>query len=80
MRVLKTVSVQGINWSVISANERSCCHSGRFFMARRCNSRSPWRVSEHDCDITVKGMALVIRRSMVPLTISELSIAVKNWE
>lgn len=52
MKIQKTVTVKGVTWQVISANERNCTIEGRHFFARRCKPSTPWFLTEHDCDIT----------------------------
>jgi len=42
----KTISVGGLTWNIISANERSTSHGGRHFFAYRCNPKSGWRIDE----------------------------------
>lgn len=52
MKDRKTVTIKGVIWTILSANERCTTVSGRHFFASRCNSKSPWYLCEHDCDIT----------------------------
>lgn len=45
-RPRKTVTVGGITWTIISANERSTTHAGRHFFACRCDRHPLWRIEE----------------------------------
>lgn len=51
-RERKTVTVKGITWTILSANERCTTVEGRHFFAGRCGSKSQWYLREHDCNIT----------------------------
>lgn len=55
--ITSTVNSNGMKWSVISRNERSTVHAGRFFFAVRCKSGAAYSIHEHDCDIAVTGSA-----------------------
>lgn len=52
MKDRKQVTIKGITWTILSANERVCTVEGRHFFASRCRSKTPWYLREHDCDIT----------------------------
>lgn len=49
-RPRKTVTVGGIEWTIISANERSTTHAGRHFFACRCSRQQNalWTIEELD--------------------------------
>lgn len=48
---MKNVKVQGVEWSVLSTNERITEYLGRHFILSRCKPGSPWYLREHDCNI-----------------------------
>lgn len=52
MKNRKTITIKGITWTILSANERVCTVEGRHFFASRCRSSTPWYLREHDCNIT----------------------------
>lgn len=76
MRILKTVTVGGLTWHVLSANERTTTHAGRHFFAVRCNSKRPWRIDEHDCDISQTGSAKPLRAFTSEYSTADLSQSV----
>lgn len=55
MKDRKQVTIKGITWTILSANERVCTVEGRHFFASRCRSNTPWYLREHDCDITTSA-------------------------
>lgn len=55
MKDRKQVTIKGITWTILSANERVCTVKGRHFFASRCRSKTPWYLREHDCDITASA-------------------------
>lgn len=55
MKDRKQVTIKGITWTILSANERVCTVEGRHFFASRCRSGTPWYLREHDCDITTSA-------------------------
>ena len=55
MKTRKTVTIKGITWTILSANERACTVEGHHFFASRCRSSTPWYLREHDCDITASA-------------------------
>jgi hypothetical protein len=57
MKIRKYVTVGGLKWAVISANERSVTHADRHFFSCRCYPSGPWSIYEHDCDIAQTGSA-----------------------
>lgn len=85
MKTRKTVTVKGITWTILSANERVCTTCpGRFFFASRCNSKSQWFLREHDCDITASATGareigyLPFRLETDHLSLAVLDIAKHN--
>lgn len=85
MKNRKTVTVKGITWTILSANERVCTTCpGRFFFAGRCNSKSQWFLREHDCDITASAMGarevgyVPYRLETDHLSLAVLDIASRN--
>lgn len=42
----KTITSAGMDWTVISRNERETTHKGRHFLAARCGPARPWRIRE----------------------------------
>lgn len=85
MKTRKTVTVKGITWTILSANERACVTCpGRFFFASRCNSKSQWFLREHDCDITTSATGarevgyLPFRLETDHLSLAVLDIAKHN--
>lgn len=55
MKTRKTVTIKGITWKILSANERCTTVEGRHFFAGRCGSKSQWYLREHNCDITTSS-------------------------
>lgn len=76
MKERKKVTVFGIIWTVLSANERSCTEAGRHFMASRCSSKSDWYLREHDQNIGETGCAKEVGYLKYRLCTSDLSLAV----
>lgn len=71
----KQVTVNGIAWTIVSANERICTNAGRHFFALRCNSGKPWAIVEMDRDLLC-GSAREIGYLPHRLTTQHLSLAV----
>lgn len=77
MKTRKTVTVKGVTWTILSANERCTTIKGRHFFASRCRSNTPWYLREHDCDITSSATgAFEIGYLQFRLETSHLSLAV----
>lgn len=78
MKIYKHVIVGGLTWAVLSKGERATTHAGRHFFASRCNSRRPWIIREHDCDITQTGCAKPLLVWRNDYETADLSQAVKE--
>lgn len=78
MRPTKHVTVGGLTWTVISANERAITHAGRHFFACRCRCARPWKIHEHDSDITRAGAARPLKVFTNGYHTATLSQAVKE--
>ena len=77
MKTRKTVTVKGVIWTILSANERCTTFKGRHFFASRCRSNTPWYLREHDCDITTSATgAFEISYHPFTLETDHLSLAV----
>lgn len=61
MRFTKHVTVGGLTWAVVSANERAITHDNRHFLAVRCRSGRPWSIHELDANIAETGSAKPLR-------------------
>ncbi len=57
----KTITSNGMEWAVISRNEREATHKDRHFFASRCNSSRPWRIEEHDKKLGIDLCATTLR-------------------
>lgn len=78
MKINKHVTVGGLTWAVISRNERSVTHAGRYFFAARCNPKRPWHIHEHDCDIVKTGAAKPLLIFTYDYETAELSASVRE--
>jgi hypothetical protein len=65
-------------WTVISRNERSTVHAGRFFFAVRCRSGADYSIHEHDQDLAATGSAKELRVFTLKYNVWELSNAVRE--
>lgn len=74
----KHVTVGGLTWAVVSANERATTHAGRHFFATRCRTSVPWVIRELDANIaeTGSGKPLLVFRNNYET--SDLSRAVRE--
>lgn len=72
------VNNNGMQWSVLSRNERTTVHAGRYFFAVRCRSGAAYSIHEHDCDIAVTGSAKPLRAFNLKYDAWELSNAVRE--
>lgn len=61
MKVQKIVTVDGVEWKVVGANERGTTRGDRHFYASRHRSSGCWNLREHDQQIDVTGQAKVLR-------------------
>ncbi len=73
----QTVISKGMAWKVLSKNERTTVHAGRFFYAVRCRPGA-YKIHEHDCDIAVTGSAKPLRVFDLKYQAFELSAAVRE--
>ena len=73
-----TITNGGLDWRVVSRNERETTHNGRHFFARRCRPGAPWMNEEHDQSITEHGSAKPLRVWKNEYQIEDLSTAVRE--
>lgn len=74
-RVVKT---KGVEWTILSINERSCTVGGRNFFACRCSSKHDWFLLEHDYSTDAHMPMTEIGYLEYRLVTSILSLAVKH--
>lgn len=74
---MSRVNSNGLEWTVVSRNERYIEHCGRHFYAGRCRPSSGWILRELDRDPSVPGRR-EIARAHARFQTAELSLAVMS--
>lgn len=57
----KTITSSGMEWTIISRNERETTHRKRHFFAARCNPTRPWKIREIDEPFSRSGCTRSLR-------------------
>lgn len=60
----KAITSAGMDWTVISRNERETTHKGRHFFAARCNPTRPWKITELDQPLRPAGGGIACTKSL----------------
>lgn len=76
--IYKAVKSGGLEWTVMSRNERAITHEGRHFLAARCNPSRAWTIIEMDRSLVEHGTAKEVKRFLILFDTRWLSDGIRD--